>query len=301
VLRLGLILIACAATAFVNPYGVRLPEAWLDIYRMKSLPRLIKEHSPIDLADRNAWMILLFGLLYLGMLAATLPGKPRIVWLLPLVWFALGCLRVRHAPLFAVAALIAIADLFPRTRIAASLEAKGSDLYEAPEAHPDPVPIREKLAAFAIPAAAVLLALVLQIARISVPIIGHGWAKLDPEVWPVELLAQLESHQNAHPGGTRIFNEYAYGGFLIYHTPGYRVFVDDRCELFGDEWLSDFIDAPSHDPVKHLEEWQQRYGPIDYALVSAQALPGFAIYFELHPAEWVLLERTETAALYKRK
>ena len=40
------------------------------------------------------------------------------------------------------------------------------------------------------------------------------------------------------PPGTRIFCEYAYGGFLIYHAPGYRVFIDDRCELFGDEFLA---------------------------------------------------------------
>ncbi len=299
-LLLGLIALGCAATAFVNPWGARAPETWLNIYEMRLLPGRIQEHAPIDLRDRNAWMILLFGAVYVGLLASTLPAKPRVVWLLPLVWFTLACIRVRHAPLFAVGALVAIADLFPFTRIAHHLEAQGSDLFETPEAHPDPVPLREKAAAWVIPVGVVLLAMVLQIARVPVPTIGHGWAQLDPEIWPVELIDELQARQHDRPEGTRIFNEYSYGGFLIYYAPGFRVFVDDRWELFGDAWLSEFIDAEYYDPVGKVGEWQSRYGPFDYALVSIQPGPGFINYFEKN-SEWELIKKTPIAALYKRK
>jgi len=296
---LVLILLGCAATAFVNPYGARLPEAWLDIYRMESLPRLIKEHSPLDLSERNAWVILLFGLLYLLLLIGTLPGRPRIVWLLPLVWFGLACMRVRHAPLFATASLIAIADLFPRTRYAESLEDRGSDLFMMPDSHPDPVPTREKLAALVLPIGAVLLAFVLQWERIEAPVIGHGWARLDPEIWPVEMLDELRTHQGERKGGTKIFNEYAYGGFLIRFAPGYRVFVDDRCELFGDRWLEEFLAAPALDSGLLIEVWEERYGPFDYALVRNDSNSGFAAYFEQSP-EWVEVKQTDKAILFQR-
>jgi hypothetical protein len=299
-LLLCLIVFGCVATAFINPYGARLPETWLGIYGMRSLPRLIQEHAPIDFHDRNAWMILLFGAGYVGLLAATLPGKPRGVWLLPLIWFALACMRVRHAPLFAVSALAAIADLFPFTSIARHLEAQGSDLFETPDANPDPVPLREKAAGWAIPVGLVLLALSLQIARVQVPIIGHGWAQLDSEVWPVQLIDELKARQNERAGGTRIFNEYGYGGFLIYYARGFRVFVDDRCELFGDAWLSEFIDSEYLDPVDKVAEWQSRYGPFDYALVNVQPGPGFINYFEKN-SEWELVGKTATAALYKHR
>ena len=34
-----------------------------------------------------------------------------------------------------------------------------------------------------------------------------------------------------------------FGGFLIYHTPGFRVFIDDRCELYGDEFMVKYVKA----------------------------------------------------------
>ncbi len=292
---LGLIWLGCAATAFVNPYGVRLPEAWLDIYKMQSLPTLIKEHSSLDLHDRNAWMILLFGALYLGLLATTLPGKPRVVWLLPIVWFALGCDRVRHAPLFAIAALIAIADFFPRTSLAKNWQARGSDLFvpPAPAAH------ATRLAGFVLPIAAVLISLGLQATRATVPVIGHGWARLDPQIWPMELLDELRAHQNDRPDGARIFNEYSYGGFLIYHAPGYRVFVDGRSELYGDAWLREFIEAPRRDPAAFIRKSEEQYGAFDFALVGNQPSPSFADYFR-HAPGWKIVKDTETAILFER-
>jgi hypothetical protein len=297
---IGLLILGCVAMTMVTPYGARLPAAWLQVYTMESLPYLIKEHSRIDFADRNAWMIALFGLVYVALLAATLPTKPRVVWLLPLVLLVQGCLRIRHAPLFAISALVAIAEFFPRTRIAYSLEAKGSDLFETPDAHPEPIPFKQKLAAYVLPVAAVLTSFLLQVAHVRAPVIGHGWAQLDPEIWPVELLDELKKRQFDRPDGTHIFNEYALGGFLIYFTPGFRVFADDRCELFGDAWLSDYVHASTQEPFVHLEEWQARYGPFDYALVDPRS--GFAPYFEENPA-WELVARTSsnTAALYKRK
>ncbi len=288
----------CVVTIFINPYGVRLPEAWLDIYRMKSLPLLIQEHAPIDVADPNAWMIMLLGLVYLGLLASTWPKRFRIVWLLTMLWFALACMRIRHAPLFAVGALIALADFFPYTRVALAWQARGSDLF-MPLSTASEVS-KPRWAGYALPTFVVLIAIALQSARVPMPLIGHGSAKLDPAIWPTDLLADLESLQHLSNRQPRIFNEYAYGGFLIYHTPGYRVFVDDRCELFGDGWLYDFIKAPVNDPVRHLDDWQRQYGNFDYALVRTGNDAGFASYFENH-VDWKLVGRSETAALFRRK
>jgi hypothetical protein len=53
----------------------------------------------------------------------------------------------------------------------------------------------------------------------------------------VELLPDLQAYEKNHPPGTPIFNEMLYGGFLIYYTPHLRIFIDDRCELYGDEGL----------------------------------------------------------------
>jgi hypothetical protein len=88
-----------------------------------------------------------------------------------------------------------------------------------------------------------------------------------------------------------------FGGFLIYSTPELRIFIDDRCELCGDQWLEDYAEAVWHHPER-LEEWARMYG-FDRALVLAGS--GFDRYLSGTPEEWSVVSRTETAVLYRRR
>src|SRR5262249_46842514 len=126
----------------------------------------------------------------------------------------------------------------------------------------------------------------------------------DPAHWPIELLPGLQRCESQRPEGTPIFNEYAYGGFLIYFTPGFRVFVDDRCEVYGDQWLLEFVDAEQGNrTAEHIAAWQRRYGSFALALTRSSTaetdLP-FDAYFRDSP-EWEVVQRTPTATLYRRK
>ena len=108
------------------------------------------------------------------------------------------------------------------------------------------------------------------------PILGRGWAKLDATYWPVELLPELHEYEHEHPPGTPVFNEYLFGGFLIFYTPNLRVFVDDRCELFGDDWLKAYVASTDHHP-EQIERWAEATG-FDLALVRREGLrPLFVI------------------------
>jgi hypothetical protein len=217
----------------------------------------------------------------------------------------LACLRVRHAPLFAVIALVAIADFFPISRVAAALVRRKSDLFTPPPVNDSEPSARESAVPFAIPAGLVLLTVLMQLTSATIPVLGRGWARLDPTVWPVELLPELTKHQYDRPRGTRIFCEYDHGGFLIYHCPGYRVFIDDRCELFGDDFLKQFVLTKEflrtgviyEDPAEPFAEWQAQYGAFDFALVATSG--GFDIALEKIPA-WEIVRRTDTATLYRK-
>src|SRR5262249_18437028 len=154
-------------------------------------------------------------------------------WLLPLAWLCMAFAHRRHAPLFAITAGLAFADLFPQTRWAHWL-ARNRPAYFQP-----PIPRDGMLVAgsrkrlwrlIVLPAALVGSAIVLQIAKVPFPILGYGWARLNPGHWPVALQEQLEGYEYTVPGGTPIFNDMLFGGYLIYYAPGFRVFVDDRCE-----------------------------------------------------------------------
>jgi hypothetical protein len=309
--KLAALGLACGAVCFLNPYFEGLPQSWVEIYHMSSLPSIIKEHSRINPEEFGGLTILAFGGLYLILLMTVPVRRIRVIWLLPVLWFALACLRVRHAPLFAVAALVGLADFFPATRIAAAWQRKKSDMFTPPTG-PDDESVSDAFRPFIVPAVLVGVAVVLQTLGVTLAVLGSGWAQLDPTRWPTELLPELREHQYDRKEGTRIFNEYEYGGFLIQQTPGYRVFIDDRCELFGDEFLLRFVEIRTRlesakdwelidllsDPAEPFAVWREKYGDPDFALVETDG--GFDLAFR-HMTNWREVKRTKTATLFQRK
>jgi len=296
----------CGLTMFITPYGTLIFRTWLAIMESETLTRIIVEHRPLSPASADGKVVIGVTVLYAAALASIWPRWPRVVWLLPLVWLVLAWMRVRHAPLFGVTAALALADMLPFTRFAAWATRSGSDLYQPPPAAP---PGRFDWRPALLPALLMLLAAGLQQARVVVPVVGHGWARLDPDYWPVELLPALRRYQDARPDGTPIFNEYLDGGFLIYHTPGYRVFVDDRCELYRtpdeqyrDEWLDRYVAAEGENTAAAIHAWERDYGRFEFALVRTRqpGEMGFDRYFSTSPA-WEIVQRTATATLYRRK
>jgi hypothetical protein len=303
---LALLILACGLAILINPYGLELPHAWQVIMKA-DLPDLIVEHAPLDPRSPGGLMILTFGAVYVFVLAGVFPGRPRVTWLLPMVWFYLACTRIRHAPLFAVVASLALADMLPATRWARWLARPGSDLFVYP-AKESAQPRRFQPAPYLLPVGSVLLTLFLiayrvpawtfQVGPVEFATPGHGCAKLNPEYWPVDVLPELKKHQRARPDGTPIFNEYLFGGFLIYFAPGYRLFVDDRCELYGDRWLQEYVQAErgTKDARVAFKQWDEEYPPYDFALTRTGST--FDEYFRT--SGWILIKKTDTATFYKR-
>jgi hypothetical protein len=240
-------------------------------------------------------MILPAAGVYLAVLLTVPPRRYRVTWLVPLFWLGLAFTRIRHGPLFAITALVALADLFPQSWWAARLVRAGSDLYRPPVPEPAPPRAGLDIRPALIPAGVVLAALVLQLAGARVPILGRGWARLDPRYWPVDLLPELRAYEREHSQGTPIFNEMLFGGFLIYHTPGLRVFIDDRCELYGDEGLLAYAEALERDPGQ-LDRWAREFG-FDLALIATGS--GFDRHLR-QAGGWTLVRETEAACLYRR-
>jgi hypothetical protein len=294
VAELAAVGLACGLTAFVTPYGADIPRTWLDIMHAPRLPEIIREHARTDPADPTAWPVFALAAVYLFALAGTRPRDWRVSWFLPLFWLFQAYMRVRHAPLFAVAACVAVADIWPATRWAAWLAARRPDLYD-----PTGTAVRWGPVATLTAALCVAVAVLLQTTRVPVPLVGAAWARLDPGYWPTELTATLKKYEPTSPAGGRLFNDYIDGGFVIYHAPGYKVFVDDRCELFGDEWLVRFVEAASGDPSAAMAAWEAEYGRFEFALTRAGT--PFDRYFRDRRAEWERVEETPTAGFYRRR
>jgi hypothetical protein len=186
--------------------------------------------------------------------------------------------------------------MFPHIRWVRWLVDRGSVMCR-----PRPITHSERRAAFdfvpaILPCLAIAAALLAQLAGLSLPSLGREWVRLDPRSCPVELLPALRKVEWQVPTGTPIFNEMLFGGFLIYHTPGLRVFIDDRCELYGDEDLLAYALALRDDPGQ-IDRWADRYG-FDLALTRAGSR--FDAY--LRKADgWTILGATETATLFRRE
>lgn len=282
---LFLLLTALAATTLANPYGLDLPRQWFDTLLMP-LPGLIKEHAPLDGTSPIGWATTALAACYVVVLFSVFPRRPRVTWLIPLVWFVLALGRCRNGPLFAITAMLALADMLPYSRLGEWL--RGRDMLSD---------VRPSVGwrAAVLPLILVVTALAVQIGGVNMPLVGRGWVRLDNSRWPVELLPQLYAIE---PGeeNVPIFNDMNFGGFLIHETPRLRVFVDDRCSLYGAEFLREYDLAKQKEPEK-LDRWQQEYG-FRYALVEADE--PFDQYLR-NSVDWTELGRSPCAALYQRR
>ncbi len=314
----GLLLTLGLAT-LVNPYGLQMPQAWLSIMSLP-LQEVIQEHRPLNWFRPEGAMVALLGLGYLWLLKdtvlkdtalqdAALKGtalgdtaigdtalkdtarvRLRIVWLLPLVWFVLAALRVRHAPLFAVTTALAMADMLPHSRFARWLAAR--DFFSPRPPQRSTVGATDFKPAL-IPLAVLLLSLSAQIVKAPIPVIGYRWARLDPAQWPVDLLLDLRQLQASRVQEPRIFNALEFGGFLTFHTPRIKTFIDDRCELFG-EFLFEYVEAERRDPAK-IDAWADQY-----RFHAALARTDSTLDRYLQSSDrWLRVRRTEAATLYR--
>jgi hypothetical protein len=281
----------CAATIFVNPYGAALLGQWTAVVDSPVIARLMVEHAPLRLSDPASVAVLVFAALYVAALIGVPWRKWRVTWLLPLVWLAMASSRIRHGPLFASMAVVALGAMLPHVRWIAWLARHGSELLQL-RAEP-PLPARR---AAALPAALVALALGLQAGGVPAPWIGRGAMQLDADYWPTAMLPDLEDFARSHPPGTPVFNEMLYGGFLIHFAPSLGVFIDDRCELYGDRRLREYEEALLGDKDR-IAEW---VGADDVAIALVVAGSPFDHFLRASP-DWRIVRETKSATLLRKR
>ncbi len=286
--RFAVLIAACTATVLLNPYGGRLPATWLEIMQSPHLGEIIQEHARLNPLQPEGIAVLVFGAAYVVLLAGVQPWQFKVTWLLPLVWFALACLRVRHAPLFGLAAGLAIGEVFPQTIWARRIVEQGGDLFVPPEKFP---PRRLGFGWLAIPLAFLTSCIMLRADVIPSPLGKAAWTALDGRIWPLSLV----EHLRAEPAGTKLFNELNLGGFVIFYAPQLKVFIDDRCELYGDDFLQQYDVAARLAPERVLK-WRERYG-FDLALtLTGSAFDGYLRDPNNH---WSLVASSEAASLFR--
>jgi hypothetical protein len=295
------IVITCGLTPFINPFGMEMINTWQRIVGSKVLKEVVNEHMPLDPSSSLGMTVIGFGVFYLFLLAGTLPKLPRVSWLLPLVWLVLSFQSIRQGPLFAITAAVAIVDLWPHTVWYRWLK-KNGDGSLAPDPEPEPHRSLPGLVPMLIPALTVAFAFYLQVNHIQAPLIGSGWARLDPEMVPADLNDEVAAYAATVPPGTPIFNDANLGGYLIYHAPSLKIFMDDRCELYGDDWIrhySDTLGLPPEELGPIFEGWAARYGFERAIIVTQPEKPSIERYLMSSP-KWREVARGQRAVMFER-
>ncbi len=283
-IMVGVAAACCIVAVLVNPYGAALPALWVGLMGSIVLPQLMIEHAPLKLLSADGVMVVALAGVYLVVLARSWPANRRVTWLIPLVWLVMTLSRVRHGPLFAITAGIAIAEMAPFARLGGLMEPGKRD--------------RGWWGAIAglrvAPCGLMLLVLLVQRAGLPVPVVGKGWARPPADYWPIETTEALASLARESPGRVRLFNDMLFGGYLIYRAPWLPVYLDDRCELYGDQGLLTYTRACA-DPAYF--DAIAAYENLDAALVIARTT------LDAHLASsagWRRLASDHASSLYVR-
>lgn len=291
------VLLALAAP-LANPYGLALPGTWLSIMGSDAVSQLIREHASVPtlvrLGDASSYAtisaLFFLGLFYMALLAGTDRKDRQFAWFIPLVWFFLSLSRIRHAPLFSVMAVVAIGEIWPHCRWVRRLAGKGLTTFRISER--GRVATGGAAVRYLIAFAVTVIALIAFSGSAQLPSTEQKWVRLESSHWPADLLPELQSMEKNRAAGTPIFNDMLFGGFLIYHTPGLRVFIDDRCELYGDEFITKYVNAEQSD----FETWARTYG---FRIALLLPNSNYRKYFEGNP-DWLIVKQCPAAILYLR-
>ncbi len=261
--------LACAMS-FLGPYGVELPKTWATIMDSAEVRALIIEHMPIYTTSDGVVPILLF-LGYIAFLAKFGERPLRITWVIPIVWFLLAWSRVRNAPLFAITAAIALAEIYSQSSLLKEI-AERKPLYGlVKDRLPAKLPLRT--------ATVLLLAgFWLQASGSALPLLGTGWAKPDDARWPFELVPVIRAYAERKTPNKAVFTEFNLGSWAVGVDPRLRVTIDDRCELFGDRLMREHYESASN--TRLIASWVRSFSTTA-ALTSPDS--GFDRWFRSAP------------------
>ena len=218
-------LVACC----VNPSGLLLFGHVTGYFGQSLLVNTTEEYMSPNFHDVGPKLFLIALLLIIAGLALPRrrPTFPRLLTLLVTVAFAL--VSARNIPLFAVSAMplmvLELAPLWKRTEGALAR-------FQSSFALGDRVAMGGLWAG----TAAILIAgLALNHGSALGSDVTH--AQFDPAIFPVAAVADARS---AGLNG-RIFNEFSWGGYILYAWPEEKVFIDGQTDLYGEAVARDFL------------------------------------------------------------
>lgn len=243
-LWVGLAFLAVA----INPNGADMWRIPFQTIGISSLQQFIPEWASPDFHDPVQQPILLLAALLLGAVGFSGRKMKGEEWLTAAGFLVLALLSRRNIAPFAIVASPIIArhgwqaveGWRKRTRLQEKLK-----LPALPKNESRPHPGINLLIV-----GLIALAAFSKLGVVSLPAVVQA---SETAIFPQGALDWMRGH----PVQGRTFNEYAWGGYLIWFLPEEKVFVDGRTDLFGDEIIGQWREViQAEEPMQEiLERW----------------------------------------------
>lgn len=274
-----------AAVTCLNPYGWWLYVEIYDSLTDRFMIDTLREWQPVSF---QGWAGQAYGFYLVG-LAFLIAGWYRRVepvrWMMLVIVLALSLLHWRNVSLFLIVSLPLVAEL----------------LAPATEACLRAAPVLRTFAGLILFALAIAAASVLSLwaPEHMSKVWRSGTAAPDyfeQTDYPIEAVRWIRNHH--HDVGTRLYNDYGYGGFLLWQLPGKKIFIDGRMPAWriGNRRIfQDYVDLNrENSPELSLLD---RYG-VDWALIPRGS--ALAQVLETHPG-WKVLYVDAKAVILRRQ
>jgi len=275
-----------------NPFGLAMWKIPFNTIGIETLQNLINEWASPDFhqAFQQPILWMLLGLVgALGISGKTLRGYR----LIPILFFAWAALVARRnfGP-FAIVSAPALAEQLSSvlgtwiTKARTSFPAIEKIFQSAERSKQDFNPTVRNL----LNAALIMLLLAVGVVKTVQVNRPELVSRTEREIYPAGAVEWFKTQEQSF----RVFNDYNWGGYLIYHLPEVPVFVDGRTDLYGDEILNDYLAVMQVED--NWEEVLQKYSLNMLLLRKDSCLSRNAIL-----QGWTVVYRDELAVLLRSK
>ncbi len=274
--KLILIALISVAALVVNPYGLKMLLVPFQTVSIGALRDYIQEWNSPNFQQRETWP---FIALLLGVLGAAGASKRRINWtdfVLVSGTAFMGLLAGRNIAVFAVAATPVLTY-----HLDSILTERGWMLQTIQRVTPRMARINLIL---------VIVVLLGALAKVLLVLTPKAVAADMRAYLPVGAVEYLQ----ASSPPPNLFNSYNWGGYLIFALPGTPVFVDGRTDLYGDTFLTQYLQTAIGG-----DGWQDTLAQYDIHTVVIEKDSGLARRLRDTPG-WTEMYSDDLASIFER-
>ena len=281
--ELALAGITSTFATFLTPSGWHLWQTIFHLANSSYITGITSEYMSPDFHQPGTWSFLV--LLGITLASAALCdkklGMPRALQLAS--WTLIGLYSARNIPLAAIVLAPISAELL------ANWIQQSPALDWLVSSSRGLERIEKQLKGWLWAVCGVCLTILLINTGINPDMSGKAYQFL-PEKFPVLAVDWLE----AHPQSGRMFNEFDWGGYLLYRLwPEQKIFMDGHTHIYGDAMSREYVTAMAVSPG--WENILEQYN-IEWAILSNET----KLVSALEQAGWHVLYRDKTSAILRR-